>query len=264
MMDVTLHPTPRLRDVLVEQLRMVGLSLRPEALIVAAVLGVGTFLIGVEILKGGPGFDSRETFPTGLIAFFLPFAVWRGVQRFGPDFLWSLPVDRRQLALARVFAGWVWLMAAVSVFALWLLTLALVARAPIAPNLARIPFTSTAAAYLLGSAVVLGLRHPLRWLIGIAGLFFLFGGLNDLFGRTANGDGSSVAWSEAWRWAMHGPYGLRTVLSSSGFFVADDAGASPGTLPDLMEWAITTVIWFGGGLAALWAALLRHREQRRP
>jgi hypothetical protein len=257
MMDVTLHPTPRMRDVVLEQLRIVGLSLRPEALIVAAVLGVGTFMVGVEILRGGRGFDSLETFPTGLIGFFLPFAVWRGVKRFGPDFFWSLPVNRRQLVLARVFAGWVWLMAAVSVFALWLLTLALLARAPVAPQVARIPFTATAAAYLLGSAVVLGLRHPLRWLIGLAGLIFLFGGMNDLFGRTVSGEWTGVAWSEALRWVKH-------ELGSSGFFFAADVGARAGTMPGLAEWAITAVIWFGAGLAALWAALLRHREQRRP
>jgi hypothetical protein len=233
-MDVTLHPTPRWRDVVLEQVRIVGLSLRWEALIFAVVLGVGTLVIGSELITGGPAFDSYETFPTALVAFLFPFAVWKGDRRFGSSFLWTLPVDRRRLALAKVFAGWVWLMAALAIFASWLLALALLAHATLALSILRIPLAATIAAYLFGSALVVGLRHPLRWLLGAAGLFFLLGMLRETL--------------------RHGPYDINAFLISSGVVsMVEDAAA---------QWAITTLLGLGAGLAALWAAISRHRENR--
>jgi len=169
---------PRWRDVLLEQIRIVGLSLRREALIVGAVLGAGTLLIVSELLAGGPGFDSRETFPTALFSFLIPFAMWRNDKPFGPAFLWTLPVDRRRLALAKVFAGGLWTMAMVGVFISWLFLLALLAHAPALQIVLRVPVIATAATYLFGSAMMLGLRHPLRWLLGAAGVMFLLNNLN--------------------------------------------------------------------------------------
>lgn len=233
-MEVTLHRTPRWRDVVLEQIRIVGLSLRREALIFAVVLGVGTLIIGSELIAGGPGFDSYETLPTPLISFLFPFAVWKGERLFGPAFLWTLPVERRRLALAKVFAGWVWLMAALAIFVSWLLALALLAHATPAQSILRIPFTATIAAYLFGSALVVGLRHPLRWLLGVTGLFFLLGLLRETL--------------------RHGPYDLNAFLVSSGLLSAVENAAA--------QWAITTLLALGAGLAALWAAVSRHRENR--
>lgn len=245
MTEVTLHPEPRWRGVVLEQLRIVGLSLRREALVAAAVLAAGTVLIVGEIVGGNPGFDSRETFPTALIALLYPFAVWRGARRFGPDFLWTLPVDRRRLALARVFAGGVWLLAALAVFAAWLLALALLAHATPAYHVARIPLITTLAAYLFGSAVVLGLRHPLRWMIGTAGVLVLMGTLSDLLTRPDDAE---------WRY----------VPGATGFFAAvQRAAAVWRTLPEPTRWAISTFLLFGAGLTALWIAASRHRERRR-
>jgi hypothetical protein len=234
---------PRWRDVVLEQVRIVGLSLRREALIVAAVLGFGTVLIVSELVGGGPGFDSRETFPTALFSALIPFAMWRNDKPFGPAFLWTLPVDRRRLALAKVFAGWLWTMAMLGVFVLWLFMLALLAHAPALQIVLRVPVTATAATYLFASAMVLGLRHPLRWLLGAAGVFFLIGGLSEAFGS--------------------GPSAFDSFLSSSGFVSAvEDAVATWGVLPGLARWVITTFISLGAGLAALWAAASRHKENR--
>ena len=245
MIDLTLHPTPRWRDVVLEQVRIVGLSLRPVALVVAVVLGVGTVMVLGDMLRGGPGFDSRETFPTALISFLFPFAVWRGERRFGPDFLWTLPVNRRRLALARVFAGWVWLMAALAVFVSWLLALALLAPATPDYHVLRIPFMATIAMYLFGSAIVLGLRHPLRWLFGTAGVLFLMGTLSDVLSQPDDSE---------WRY----------VPGSGDFFSAvQHAAAVWHTLPDPVQSAITICLWLGAGLAALWIAASRHRERRR-
>jgi hypothetical protein len=244
---VTLHPMPRWRDVVLEQVRVVGLSLRTVALIFAIVLAVSTLMIGSEILRGGPGFDSRETLPTALISFLFPFAVWRGERRFGPAFLWTLPVDRRRLALAKVFAGGVWLMAALAVLVSWLLTLAFLSRAtPATHILDRIPFTATLAAYLLGSALVLGLRHPLRWLLGAAGVLFLMGRLSDVLSQPDDRE---------WQY----------VPGASDFFsMVERAAALWQTFPEPARWSITTFLWFGAGAAALWIAASRHRERRRP
>ncbi len=245
MTEVTLHPLPRWRDVVLEQIRIVGLNLRPAALVVAAVLGIGTLMVVKEIISGGPGFDAHDMFPLPLIAFLYPFAVWRSEKRFGPSFLWTLPVNRQRLALAKVFAGGVWLIAAVTFFVTWLLALALIAGASPAEQLARVPVVATMALYLLGSALVLGLRHPMRWLFGAAGVLLLMGGLGDLLNQPDDSE---------WRYVPGAQLFFATVQKSAAALL---------TLPELAQWAIATLLWFGAGLIALWIAISRHRESRR-
>lgn len=244
MSEMTPRALPRWRDVVVEQIGVTGLSLRPAALIVAAVLALGTLLIGADIAGGGRGFDSDEIFPTAIVAFFYPFAVWNYDKRFAPAFLWTLPVDRRRLALAKVFAGWVWLMAGVAFFALWLLVLGLIGGAPIELTVTRVPLTTTIAAYLFGSAVVLGLRHPLRWLIGAAGVLALMGALGRIVRHPDDSQWGYVPGSNAFVSAINNA--LTAWLS----------------VPESARWAFTTLLWCGAGLAAVWAAASRHRERR--
>ena len=236
MVETTLHPTPRWRDVLLEQIRVLGFALRWETLAFAAFLGIGTFVILADIPGGRSGFDSTETFHTPLVAFLFPFAVWKGEARFGAAFLWTLPVERRRLALAKVFAGWVWLMAALLIVVLWMLSLGQI--------VVRIPWTSTVAAYLLGSALVVGFRQPIRWLIGGAGVLFLLGQLSEAFDS--------------------GPSALDIFMDNSGLMdVIDNAAATWGASPALARWAITTFLSLGPGLVALWAAASRHKETRK-
>ena len=260
-MDVMLHPTPRWRDAVAEQVRIVGLKLRREALAAAVVLVVAALPVLIDLGRGGPGFDSDESFPTPVFSFLLPFAVWRGERRFGPDFLWTLPVDRKQIALARVIAGWVWLMVAVGAFVLWALALALLANASSAETLMRVPFIATTVMYMFGSALVLGFRHPLRWLLGTVGVFFLLGMVTDAMGQTVNGEWQILAWSSLLRSAVYGPYGLWTLLGL--FTTVQDDRAAWQTLPDLAQWATAMLLWLGAGLIALWAAISRHGEHRR-
>lgn len=245
MIDLTLHATPRWRDVVLEQVHIVRLSLGAAALIVAAALASGTVMVVGEIMAGGRGFDSNETFPTALIAFLYPFAVWRSDKRFGAAFLWTLPVERRQLALARVFAGFVWLMAGLTFFLSWLLSLGLLAGVPPELTLARVPIVSTIATYLFGSAVVLGLRHPLRWLLGVAGLIVLMGAL---------GGGLSQPDGAVW----HSVPGVAALSAA-----IERTIASWLTLPDPVESAVINLIWIGAGFAAVWVAASRHRERHR-
>ncbi len=244
MIDRTLHPA-RWRDVVLEQIRIVGLALRPAALVLAMVLGAGTVMIGTEIVGGGPGFDNLDTFPTAVVAFLFPFAVWRGEKRFGPALLWTFPVDRRRLALAKVFAGFVWLLAAVAVFVTWLLVLGLLAGASSAYTIGRVPLAPTFAMYLFGSALVLGLRHPLRGLAGGAGVLFLMGTLSDLLTQPNDGEWAYVPGAQAF------------------FSVTMRVVAAWLALPATSQSVLSTVFMFGAGFAALWIAVSRHRDRRK-
>ena len=245
MSAVTLHATPRWSDAVREQIRVVGLSLQREAVVVFAVLAIGTAMISTEITMGEPGFDSRETFPTALISLFYPVLLWRNDKRFGPGFLWTLPVDRRRLALAKVFAGFVWLMVALAFFVTWLFVLGLAAGVTPAHTVMRLPLIATIGAYLFGSALVLGLRHPLRWSLGAIGVLLLMGVVGDVISRPDDSEWKYVPGAEA-------------------FFAAVQRFMAVWiTVPESVQWAITTFLWFGAGLAALWAAVSRHGERRR-
>lgn len=239
MTEGTLHRTPRTRDVVREQIRIVGLSLRREALVVAVVLGIVTVTIAVAIVRGEAEswFDSDEWFMVGVVAFLCPFAIWRSERPFAPSFFWTLPVERGRLALVRVFAGWVWLMAALAGFVAWNLVLALLSGVSGAETITPFVVIGATAAYLLGSAVVLGLRHPLRWLLGTVALLLLLGLANASVDRLLSGRPLASA--------LHG---------AAGFWLA---------LPAPAQWAITTFLWLGAGFAALWVAIRRHGERRR-
>ncbi len=216
-----MNPMPRGRDVALEQIRIVGLHLRTVALVAAVVFGIVTVVIAIAIVHrtAETWFDGDPTFPISFASFLLPFAVWRGERRFGPAFLWTLPVDRRRLALSRVLAGWVWAMAAMAAIALWRFALASFAGATVIfPS-----FIAATATYLLGSALVLGLRHPLRWLLGTASVFFLIGFLNHTIG-----DVSSPPLPSA-------------VLNAAAFW---------------------PFLCLACGVIALWAAISRHKETR--
>jgi hypothetical protein len=242
MTEVTLHATPRGRDVVLEQIRALGLSLRRDALVVAVVLGIVTVFIAMDIVRGRAAtwFDSDDWAVLGIAAFLFPFAVWRRENRFGPALLWTFPVDRRRLALAKVFGGWVWLMIALTIVFFWQVALAAVSGVAGAETVSLQAFPGMTAAYLFGSALVLGLRHPLRWLLGTFSVLLLLGFFNEAIDR------------------MDG-LGLNRFLTSD----AVSSAIAASQQHPYLAWAITTFLWIGAGLAALWAAASRHGEHRR-
>ena len=216
---------------------------------------------------------------------------------FGRGFLWTLPVERRRHALIKVFAGWVWLMAVVASFVLVLLAFAVISGGNILdeqtlrllpphlnpvlagridpaavqsvhwtpnPLLWLVPFTGATAAYLLASALALGLRHPLRWIAGTILAFFLINGIGVVL------DSEWLA-SAPWHlrtWLLYGRYGLDVVLVAGIDSLTTRVTLSTGEhvevwrgLPDPGRSALATLLWFGAGVAALWAAASRHRER---
>jgi hypothetical protein len=294
---------PRLRTVLLEQVRVTGLALRMPALIAAAVFVLLTVWIALEAVRTGTDM-SLNAWPTqlpGLIGALLPIAVWARDERFGPGFLWTLPVDRRRHAITKVLAGWVWLMAGIALFVLWLLaltsatggrllpaTLHLVASqaaaaGPLDPAALRtvhwapgpliwaVPFTAATATYLLASALALGSRHPLRWVVGAALSYVL---LSVASGTVSEGQ-LGVSWlanapERALRPLFYGRYGFDALLTarieSLGAFTTLTTGERVmvwWAVPDLADWGAAVLLWTGAGLLALWAAASRHRERRR-
>lgn len=300
MTETTTHPNPRIRDVLAAQVRLVGFALRRPALLAMAVIAVTTVLISVQTIGDGKAIDfhpERHVLP-GLLGLLLPLAVWMNEDRFGAGFLWTLPVDRRSHALARVLAGWLWLMATVALLALWLLALALLsggkvfaeetlqvlssfspaATVPFEPSAIRrvrwtpqpahwlIPFTAATATYLLASALALGTRRPLRWIVGTGLGFFLLLSL----GEAVNSDSMTLGADRLLRWLIGGPYGVDALLTARTESLQVSARLATGesvivwrALPDLQQWAAATLLWSGAGLLLLWAAVSRHRESRR-
>ncbi|MBC6983358.1 hypothetical protein [Caulobacter sp. 17J80-11] len=243
------RPTP-LVAVLSEQVRAVGLSLRPGAALLAAVLALVTGVGASTALGAGQPLDfpDEARLLIGALGFLLPFAVWRGEKLFAGAWLWTLPVERRTHVLAKVAAGWVWLMLAVGLVVAWLAGLALgtggelvaTATGTIADAHGRItavrwtepawglaaPFTIATIGYLVVSALVVGLKRPLWW---IAGGFLAACVLIEVLDADLPP--------------------ARVLLAPFGF-----------VLPNLAWWAAATAAWTSLGLLAVWLAASRHRE----
>jgi hypothetical protein len=300
MTQAPLHSMPRPRDVLLAQVRAVALALRWPAALAMALVAAATVMITIAVLDAGEviDFHPEQWILPGLVGLLLPIAVWKGEERFGRGFLWTLPVDRRWHVLARVAAGWVWLVCAVALFVLWLLALALlsgerilaeetlrvlpsfstpppgahyagalqtVRRTPEA-LLWLVPFTAATGTYLLASALALGSRHPLRWIVGAGvGLFLL-----QTVGEAANVEWLYNAPTRLLEPLLVGPYGLDTLLTARTVLLKIGTTLSTGEevvvwreLPDVGQWAAATLLWTVAGLVSLWAAASRHRERRR-
>lgn len=295
---------PRLRDALREQLRATGFALRVPMLIAAAVGAAYMTAILSEIATGElvANFHAEPSALPGFVGLLLPIAVWARVERFGPGFLWTLPVDRRQHALLKVLAGWLWLMGGVTLFALGQLVLTLVSggrvlpqetlhvlvaplatRGPLDPSMLNVvrwtpgpliwvvPFVAATATYLLASAFMLGVRHPLRWLAGAVLAVPLAAGAAHVAARLLGSDWLADAPARAGEQLVRGRFGLDALLTARTALLDDRAFLTTGerilawsAVPAIGDWGVAAALWIGVGLLALWAAASRHRERRRP
>jgi hypothetical protein len=297
------HATPSWRRVVMAQLRLLGSALRGPAL-VAAGLAVPATLLLIEFspVDGVINFrPERQELLFGGLGLLAATGIWFGDERIGSGFLWTLPVDRRSHALARVFAGWVWLMGVVMLSVLWLLaisvstggsvmaeeSLRLIASPARAlsfsagdtldagvvqtvqwtptPIFWLVPFAAATAVYLIASAMTLGLRQPVRWAAGIILAVYLVAGL----GQDLYANWPATPPGRVLRGVFDGRYGLDALLTARTGSLKTEATLTTGervvvwrALPDLGHWAMATLLWTGAGLMALLAAASRHRERR--
>ena len=284
--------TPAWRDVLVEQFRVLGLSMRAE-LVVLAVLMLALTIVS-DPMTGNPiNFRPENDIILAALAALLPFVVWRGRDQLeGGSFL-TMPVEQRMHALARVAAGWVWLLILVALVVLWLASLVvasggnfgnpgstyfllegaqtgqLVERAAlrefewVTPAWTwLIVVTGPTVAYLLSSALNLSTRRPVRLVVGVVVGLLLLG--------LVTGEVAFDVLRFGLDPLLAHPWGLDTVFTGGSeslktlVLVPDSTsrGETPvwSDVPTFGAYAGATLLWLAIATAALWAATLRFRE----
>jgi hypothetical protein len=252
-----LQPTPRWGAVFREQLMAVGMGVRREMAVGAAIVLAITVLLMVSITRAGEGSVSMSPDGAGpilaLLGLLAPLAVWKGEGPSSRGYFWSLPVAREPHTLMKVFCGWLWLMIALAVFAAivslqsWItgggpgvneIRVVFVHGMPpgtrvndtIDPSLiAQVHWTTPAwhwlvlfitptITYAVGSIAALTADHPWRLLL----LPFLAFGVLSVVADTGD-----VRWlAQVSEQVMAGHYSLETLLTGS------NETAIPLTLPD--------------------------------
>jgi hypothetical protein len=239
-MTLNIHEPPAASAVFQLQVRRIGRSLRPEQIGLAVILGAVAILALLLAIFGDPTLDypSELNVLIPLGAFLLPFRLWRGERLFDGSDLWLMPVERQKHALIRAAAGAVWAVAAITLVVLTLNLLALAAGSPTIGTSAWqwfAPLGGGLVAYLFGSALVLAVRRPLRWSVGLIAASLLFSAL-----------GFRAAVEPLVQAVAHGRLGVERVITGGGSSVA---------------WAVALLFWLGLGLTAVALASLRHRER---
>lgn len=171
-----LPPLPDFATVLREQLGTVGLSLRREMMALGALLGFVTLTIVSMWLRsrgGSVDFEPEALLPVALVGFFAPLAVWKSEGPGRRGYHHAMPVDHSSHALAKVFSGWAWYLAAAGTYAAWLLAMAsMTGGRPFYRDLNDpwwtylAPLVGGTVLYAAVSALSLATRQPWRWLAG--------------------------------------------------------------------------------------------------
>lgn len=178
MSDTTLlRTTPSLPVVLAAQGRLMarthGIAAGVTALGLAVVIG----LLGRNAAVGQLStpatlsiFVGRVWQPLTVLVFFWPLLVtWRGETPSQRGYHWSLPVRRPVHQLARLAAGWAWLVVAVAAGTLagWLVSALITGRLAVGdPAVLGAALLSLTALYGLGAVFALLSDHPLWWILG--------------------------------------------------------------------------------------------------
>ena len=295
---IVVHRPPRLAQVIREQIRATALSLRIPGIIGGVLAALATFLAFADFIRGRGGveFAPELSLIPAFAGVILAVTAWLGEKRRNAGFFWTLPVDRSQHALAKVVAGWIILMIAVTAFVLWLLILSLITKGNItgdeivrllpqgytdgqavSPSMLRTvrwvpmpvlwltPFFAATGMYAIASAIMVGIKNPLRLIAaGIAGALLL--------AAVGQGLESEVYWQKLGtviNAVMRGKYGLDGLMSAGAESLKTAVTLTNGELasvwhglPSIRNWIIATILWTGLGLAGLIAALWRHRERR--
>jgi hypothetical protein len=208
--------------------------------------------------------------PAVLAALFAALAVWKGEDPARRGYHWSLPVGHAGHALAKAFAGWAWLVAAIGAYMAWLggLALATGGGVGVEPSLSGydataewrwlVPFAGATILYLFGTALALASRHPWRWLAGGAvGIAFLTSWAASMGGGTPLHDAVWTLW--------HGEYGLRpalTGLAPDPYVFSKGHGRFHSGLwvlrPSFGAWISAASLWLAASLGAATLAACRQ------
>lgn len=284
-------PATSFGALLGDQLRITGFALRREAMLAAGTLAL------VCILSLGMAWryddrlylDTELLLPTLFVAPLFPFALWKGDPPFGRAFLWTLPVRRQRAALAKVVAGALWLLGALAITTVALGAVALISGGGVgehrqrlletAAGLVRVqyhsphwmwlmPFVGMLILYLASSALILGLRYPIRWVVGAV---VAIGVLITTFVNLAPLNAIGQAGETLRLWLVTGPMGIDYVLSGGEGALSHwrRAGATGDRawiqvwqgFPALGGWALAAGFWLVISCVALGLALRRHWER---
>lgn len=298
MKSTDLHSTPSIRAVLVEQIWTVGPAIRKLGMVYGVVLAMGTAVILLMPTPNPINFELNYfvfgIFASGGAA--LPLFLWWGaVSPFQPGFPWTLPVEKARHVLARIAAGWIWLMVGIAVFVLWTAANSLLSGGAlvafeiwmVAPHrgapvdlidpasmptmvwsqpgwLFLVPFVGATVAYLLTSAFLLATRYPGRWIAGTV----LGALLMSLIVEWADLSWLADAMDPPLEAILVGWYGLTTFIGGGTFEATVTRGPTGELMPVWMSvptfgrWAIATALWTPTALVALGLATLRHRDGR--
>jgi hypothetical protein len=278
-------------SLLASELRIVGLALGREGLLAAGALAAAAFLTAATAIRYGERLDVvPEMLLVALpVSLFVPRFVWKGDPPFGRAVLWNLPVRRHHAALARIVAGALWLMLALLIAFLLLIATALAtgggigiaelrAVGPFATGLGAaasvpwttpawmwlVPFGAALLFYVASSAVIVGFRHPVRWLAAASVAMVLLGVLAIFLGRH---NPLQQGLDHMLETLIGGRYGLDFALTGGVTSLSREIDVpGPGSvnlwsaLPQAGRWASALALWLGGALIALALALRRHWE----
>jgi hypothetical protein len=292
MNDVALHPTPGKRSVFLEEIRTIAASMRREFIVTAAVLIGVTLLVWIGITRTGLGLDTKaiRMLPSELgmalawIGLVAPLAVWKQDGPSNRGYMWSLPVSRSGLTVARVTGGWIWLMVAIAALIIWAITMAWlsgggpgVTESRLVPTGSAndatalraiewstpawqwaVPFVAATVLYLIGSAVSVLSDHPWRWLLASLLTLGLFAVVSQVLGDSSGGFVRDL---------LLGRFGLGVLVSGTNE-TATTLTAADGSvmrvwrnLADKQQWLTTVAIWGFPGLLGIFAAARRFHER---
>lgn len=260
-----LSPT-RLRRLFFAELKLSAWAARKIGI---ATIGL-ILLASLVLMISGIRVDFSPTLGRGgaVVGLITPFAIWRDEPLFSRRVFFDRPTDKAVLIATRGAAGLVWLIVAVLVLIAASLILASAtggrfdpAHAPfgiqrpltavVAPRpWAAFPILSAAMiSYLTGTAVAVGVRFPLRWmLVGLAAGITLWLVAVDM--GTANRLST----------VLTGPFGIDAALTG-GWRPTLNAGPDAAMTPNAFgTWLGAVTIWLGAALGVAILAALRHRD----
>ncbi len=188
MTSIPLHSMTRWRTVASEQTLAVGLMMRKAGLALIALLAV-LLVVVVRASIRERRFESLHVrsamleiavapWPAiaAIIAALFAIAMWRDEDPDRRSYHWMMPVEPHVHTLTKVFAGWMWLLAATTLSLGWIALLGVASS--MITGLSQpdeisswsfwiVPITSATIAYVLVSAAAVGTRQPVMWVIGV-------------------------------------------------------------------------------------------------